>query len=286
MKKEVLMTGQAPASGPGFTSTPGSRETFQELWHARNLVCQFVWRDLTVRYRQTWLGWLWAGLNPALNMGLYYAVFGLMVRFQPPEYRAPYALVLLCGLVVWMLFAAALNATSECLLNNLYLIKKIWFPRAALAVAACGVSLVDFLLALLCLGLLLPMFGTGWSLLQLPVLLLCGLMTALCGWGAGCVMAVLRLRYRDVRHLMPLLVQGLFYSTPVVWTPGLLPVRWQWLAAVNPLSPLMAVFRHALLQGPLPGTAALAAAAAGSILTAAAGYAALVYGEPEATERA
>ncbi|WP_434747263.1 ABC transporter permease [Pantoea sp. Lu_F5_004] len=258
----------------------------RELWQARHLVHQIVWRDLTVRYRKTWLGWLWALINPALNMTLYYCVFGIMVRFQSPEYRAPYALVLLCGLVVWMLFSAALNATSECLLNNLHLIKKIWFPRTALAVAACGISLVDFILTLLCLGLLLPLVGISWSPLQLPLLLLCGLMTALCGWGAGCVLAVLRLRYRDVRHLMPLLIQSMFYATPVVWTPGILPARWQWLASVNPLAALTTLFRHALINGAVPSPNALLAAGVSSLAVAAAGYAYFIRNEPEATERA
>lgn len=269
----------------GFLSAPGSRETLRELWQARHLISQFIWRDLTVRYRQTWLGWLWAVMNPALNMTLYYGVFGVMVRIQPPEYHAPYAMVLLSGLVVWMLFASALNATSECLLNNLHLIKKIWFPRAALAVAACGISLADFALALFCLGILLPLCNLNWSLMQLPILMLCGFLTALCGWGVGCVMAVLRLRYRDVRHLMPLMVQGLFYATPVVWTPGLLPAHLQWMATLNPLAVLMALFRHVLLKGEMPAPAVLTVAAVGSILMAAIGYAVLVYGEPEATEQ-
>lgn len=273
-------------SDAGFISSSASRETPVELWHARHLIFQIVWRDLTVRYRQTWLGWIWAVANPALNMMLYYGVFGLIVRFQPPEYHTPYALVLLCGLLIWMLFAASLNATSECLTNNLHLVKKLWFPRAALAVAACGVSLVDFMLGLLCLVVLLPLCGVHWSPLQLPVLILCGLMTAVCGWGGGCVMAVLRLRYRDIRHLMPLMTQALFYVTPVVWTPGVLPERWQWLESVNPLATFIAVCRRALLHDALPDIAQVICALAGSVLLGGAGYICFIFQEPEATERA
>jgi len=272
-------------SRDGFISAPDSRETLRELWQARHLVRQMVWRDLTIRYRQTWLGWIWAVMNPALNMSLYYGVFGLLVRFEPPEYPAPYSLVLLSGLVLWMLFAATLNVTSECLLNNLHLIKKIWFPRAALTLAACGVSLVDFLLGLLCLGILLPLCGVFWSPVLLPVLLLCGLMTALCGWGVGCFMAVLRLRYRDVRHLMPILIQGMFYASPVVWTPALLPAKWQWLEVINPLATVIAVFRHVLLNGSAPTQTQLMYAVVGSLVVASAGHAFFVRYEPEATER-
>lgn len=273
------------SSDVGFVSAPGSSETLRELWQARHLIGQVMWRDMTVRYRHTWIGWLWAVINPALNMALYYGVFGLMVRFRPPEYHAPYALVLLSGLVIWMLFAATLNATSECLLNNLHLIKKIWFPRSALTLAACGVSLLDFILGLLCLGVLLPLCGIFWPLWQLPLLMLCGFLMALAGWGIGCILAILRLRYRDIRHLMPLLVQGIFYVTPVVWTPGLLPVRWQWLETLNPLAGIIALFRYALLRGPMPAPTALLIAVTASPLLAVVGYRLFVRYEPEATEK-
>lgn len=276
---------KANGLGKGFVSHSASSVTLSELWQARYMVSQLMWRDLTVRYRQTWLGWLWALLNPALNMAMYYAVFGLLLRVGSPEYDAPWALVLLCGLVPWMLFAATLNSTSESLLNNLHLIKKIWFPRTVLTVAATGVSLADFLLMLVCLGGLLPLCGIHWSLTSIPLLLLCGILTALCGWGMGCILAVARLRFRDVRHLMPLLLQGLFYVTPVVWTAELIPNRWRWLLDFNPLSNLLALFRHTLLAGPMPSSFSLAASVAGSLALAILGYGCFVRYEPEATER-
>lgn len=269
----------------GFISNPTSRVTLRELWQARYMVSQLIWRDLTVRYRQTLLGWLWALLNPVLNMTLYYAVFGLLLRVRSPEYQVPWALVLLCGLVPWMLFAATLNATSESLLNNLHLIKKIWFPRTALTVAATGVSLADFLLMLLCLGVFLYLCGIHWSLTSLPLLLLCGVLISLCGWSMGCILAVARLRFRDVRHLMPLLLQGLFYATPVVWTAELIPERWRWLLLFNPLSTLLAVFRYLLLAGPEPSLLSLVIAIVLCLILAVLGYGCFIRYEPEATER-
>ncbi|AYO66282.1 ABC transporter permease [Klebsiella pneumoniae] len=269
----------------GFISDPTSHVTLRELWLARYMVSQLIWRDLTVRYRQTLLGWLWAFLNPVLNMTLYYAVFGLLLRVRSPEYQVPWAFVLLCGLVPWMLFAATLNATSESLLNNLHLIKKIWFPRIALTVAATGVSLADFLLMLLCLGLFLYLCGIHWPLTNLPLLLLCGALISLCGWSMGCILAVARLRFRDVRHLMPLLLQGLFYATPVVWTAELIPERWRWILLLNPLSTLLAVFRHLLLAGPAPSLFSLVIAIAVCLILGVLGYGCFIRYEPAATER-
>ncbi|MEB5742686.1 ABC transporter permease [Klebsiella aerogenes] len=252
----------------GFVSTAGSQSTWRELWNVRWLIAQLVRRDLTVRYRQTWLGWLWALLNPALNLAMYYTVFGIMIRMAPPEYPTPYVLVLLSGLILWMLFAATVNTVSETLLTNLHLIQKIWFPRNALTLAATGVSLMDFILSLLLLGCLLPLLGFPWPLSRLPVLLMCGLLTGIAGWGLGSLLAVLRLRYRDLRHLIPLLMQALFYLSPVVWTPGILPVRWQTIMACSPLTGLIGLFRHALLGGPAPSLVSTTIAIIGTLLMA------------------
>ncbi|WP_208951736.1 ABC transporter permease [Rahnella sp. ChDrAdgB13] len=267
----------------GFLSTPDSHATLAELWQFRFLVGQLVRRDLTVRYRQTSLGWLWALVNPALHLAMYWGVFGLMVRFSPPDVTAPYPLVLLCGLVLWMLFATTVQAVSESLLNNLPLVKKVWFPRIALPLAAAGVGMVDFVLMLALLTGLCLLSGMPVELPALPLLLLSGVLTALAGWGAGCLLAIARLRFRDIRHLVPLLLQALFYATPVVWTPGLLPPRWH-AVLLNPLAPQVALFRHVLLGGALPSPAALLTGLVGALLTAAAGYVCFVRYESRAME--
>lgn len=269
----------------GFISRPDSRATLFELWQARHLVVQLIVRDLTVRYRQTALGWLWALLSPALHLALYWGVFGLMVRFSPPEYTAPYPLVLISGLVLWMLFSSTVNAVSESLLNNVQLIKKIWFPRSALTLASTGISLMDFILAVLILLIVMPLTGGYWVPARLPLIVLCGLLTALTGWGMGCVLAVARLRFRDIRHLLPLLMQGLFYATPVVWTPGLISERGQALLSLNPLYALVGLFRSVLPGGPVPSWTQLAEAILGSLMMAAVGYGCFVRYEAQVMDR-
>jgi len=256
----------------GFTSSPSSRATFSELWFARHLTGQLVWRDITVRYRHTWLGCLWALLSPAMNLALYYVVFGIMIRMDSPDYHAPYALVLLSGLVLWMLFSAAVNAVGDSLLNNLHLVKKIYFPRIVLTVAATGVSVVDFLFALLLLCSM-ALFCHLWMVpLYLPALLLLGVLTALLGWGLGCIIAIVKLRFRDARHVVPLFMQALFYATPVVWTTGLLPPHLNHLFSLNPLVGLTGLFRFIIVGGPFPGFSALAGSAVGCILIPGIGY--------------
>lgn len=269
----------------GFISQPQSTSSLAELWHSRHLIGQLIRRDLTVRYRQTWLGWLWALLNPLLQLMMYYGVFGVIVRFNPPEYQAPYAWVLLSGLVLWMLFANTVNAVSEVLMNNLHLVKKIYFPRIGLTLAGLGISMIDFLLALLWLCLLLPIFGIRFPVQYLPLLLLCGVQVALLGWGLGCLIALARLRFRDFRHIIPLIIQGFFYLTPVVWTPGLLPSRWLVLVELNPLYGLVGLFRFALLGGPAPAVSTLIISVGLSLTTALIGYWCFVHYEAQVTDR-
>lgn len=269
----------------GFISHPRSHSSLAELWQSRHLVIQLIWRDFSVRYRQTWLGWLWAFLNPLLQLGMYYGVFGILVRFNPPEYQVPYAWVLMSGLVLWMLFASTVNTVGEVLLNNLALVKKIYFPRAGLTLAGLGISVMDFLLVLLWLCILLPVCGVYFSVSHLPVLLVCGAMVALLGWGLGCLIALARLRFRDFRHLIPLMIQGIFYLTPVVWTPGLLPERLHHIMALNPLYGLVGLFRFALLGGAFPPLFALACSTGLTFIIAFIGYYCFIRYESQVTDR-
>lgn len=252
----------------GFVSGPHIRTTLWELWQARWLVRQLIIRDLTVRYRQTWLGWLWAVLSPGLNLTLYYVMFGMVVHMQLPDYSAPYILVLLSGLVLWGLFQSVVNATADSLLNNLQLVKKIYFPRTALTVACAGVSMVDFLVALVLLIGLCGLYGVWPEISRLPAMLLAVILTLLIARGIGCVLAILKVRFRDIRHLTPLLMQAMFYVTPVVWTPGILSPRAQSLVSLNPLTGVMALFRYTLPGGPRPDNTLLLLTIIGSLVLA------------------
>ncbi|MEW5494383.1 ABC transporter permease [Enterobacter cloacae] len=268
-----------------FVSGPASRVSLTEIWLSRHLIIQLIIRDLVVRYRQTWLGWGWAVLNPAMHLMMYYAVFGLLVRLETPDYSAPYAVVLLCGLITWMLFSSTANVVGESLLNNLHLVKKVYFPRIVLTIASTGVCIVDFSISVSLLGIALPLCGFHWSPSMIPVLLFCTVMIVLSGWGLGCIFAVARLRFRDIRHVIPLVMLGGFYASPVAWTPALLPERWEWIAAFNPVAGSITLIRHVLLNGPLPSLFSLAVMFIGSVLIAATGYRCFVHYESGVVDR-
>ncbi|RTP97288.1 ABC transporter permease [Enterobacter sp. WCHEn045836] len=269
----------------GFVSERGSRAGLYDIWASRYLILQLIVRDLVVRYRQTWLGWAWAVINPACYLAMYYAVFGLLVRLNTSDYNTPYALVLLCGLILWMLFASTVNIVSESLLNNLHLIKKVYFPRIVLTLASTGICIMDFMVALVLLGIALPLCGLPWSPFQIPVLLYCGGLTVLCGWGVGCIFAVVRMKFRDIRHIIPLVMLGGFYATPVAWTSGTLPARWQWLPDLNPVAGSIKLFRHILLNGPQPSLLSMAIMLTGCVLIGMIGYYCFMFYESRVTDQ-
>ncbi|TBL69142.1 ABC transporter permease [Hafnia alvei] len=269
-----------------FISTAKSTSTLKELWLARYLVVQLIRRDLTVRYRQTWLGWCWALLNPAMSLLMYYAVFGVLVRLSPPDYQVPYIFILLSGIVWWLLFSSIFNAVSDSLQNNLQLIQKIYFPRLGLTFVGLGVCSVDFLLVLVLLLFLLlfnhlPVYGLR-LLICLPI---CWLLTAGLAWGMGCAVAILKLRFRDFRHLIPLLLQALFYAAPVVYTPSLVPTRWLFIYESNPLVAILGLFRYALFSGPMPPLLGLFISTSGTFIIASIGYLTFMQYEAQVVDR-
>lgn len=236
----------------GFVSHEKSTSTLLDLWQARYLIRQLIIRDLTVRYRHTLLGWLWALINPFVQLGVYYCVFGMLVRINPPDYHAPYPLVLVSGLIMWMFFYNATNAIGDSLFNNLHLVKKIFFPRVGLTLSGLGTSLFDFILGLVCVYGMLVFSNAPVSLLRIPLLVIMIIQCMLLAWGTGCIISLLRLRFRDFRHIMPLFFQVFFYFTPIVWTPGILPNSLRYIAELNPLYGPVALMRFVLIDGPLP----------------------------------
>lgn len=233
----------------GFISTPQSRTRLREVFDVRYAIGQIIRRDFTVRYRQTVLGWLWAVFNPALSLAMYMAVFSLIMGIRNTEYPAPYWAVLTAGILYWNVFSASLNAVGDSLVNNAHLTKKIWFPRIIFGVAGVIVACVDFIVGALLFAIALWLTGylPGMSALWvIPATVAC---TVLAGFGAGCLIAILKIRFRDFRHLVPLMLQVLFYASAVVYTPALAPVSLRYFFVVNPVSNALAQARQALFHG-------------------------------------
>jgi lipopolysaccharide transport system permease protein len=216
----------------------------QAVWQYRELLYFLVWREVKVRYKQTGLGVAWAVVQPLLTMAIFTVIFGQFVNV--PSDGLPYPLFALAALLPWTSFAEALSRSSVSLVGDAHLIRKVYFPRLIMPLAAVVSPAVDFLLAFLLLLGLMAWYGLSpaWGLLLLPGFLLLGLVTAL---AVGLWLSALNVRYRDVRHTVPFLIQCWLYASPVAYPVSVVPEAWRPLYALNPMVGVIEGFRWALL---------------------------------------
>lgn len=216
-----------------------------DLWEYRELLGFLVWRDVKVRYRQTVLGVLWAIIQPLATM-VVFSVFFHGLANVPSEDGIPYPIFSYAGLLPWQFFAAGISQTSNSLLSSSALIRKVYFPRLVVPVASALGPLVDFFFAFLVLIGLMIFFGIPFSplMLMLPAFLLLALITVL---GVGLWLSALSVKYRDVRYVVPFLVNFWMFATPVVYPSALLDEPWRTLYGLNPMVGVVEGFRWALL---------------------------------------
>ena len=238
---------------------PGLRD-LGELWAYRELLYFLVWRDLKVRYRQTVLGVLWAIIQPLATTLVFSIFFGRLARM--PSDGVPYPLFALAALVPWTFFAQALSQASNSVISSQELIRRIYFPRLAIPLAAVLPGLVDFVVAFLVLLGAMAIYGflPGLAVLWLLPLVLLTAATAL---GVGLWLAAINVRYRDVRHIVPFLIQTWLFLTPIAYPSTLLGEPWRTVYGLNPMAGVVEGFRWALLgtgtaPGPMIAVSALA----------------------------
>jgi len=234
--------------------------SLRELVAYRELLVFLVWRDLKVRYKQTALGVLWVVLQPLINVVILSLLFGALLKV--PSAGIPYPLFVCAGLLPWHFFATSLTRTSVSLVSNADLVRKVYFPRLIVPLASVASTLVDFAVAALVLIALLIYYRVAPSsrLLFVPAYLLLAVTVAT---GFGTWLAALNVRYRDVGHVIPFLLQVWMYLTPVAYGSTLLPERlraWLWL---NPMTSVVEGFRWTLTGSALPPAGLLGSAAAG-----------------------
>jgi lipopolysaccharide transport system permease protein len=225
------------------------------IWQRRELLYFLVWRDVKVRYKQTAIGAAWAILSPLLTALIFAVVFGKLARI--PSGDLPYIVFAFAGFLPWTYFAQALTRCSASLVSNAHLITKVYFPRLMIPLAAVTTPAVDFALSLLSLlGLMVWYRVTPtWSLLAVPAFL--GL-AAFIAMAVGLWLAPLNVRYRDVGHTVPFLVQAWMYCSPIVYPVALVPEPWRLLYSLNPMVGVIEGTRWALVGGVRPDPAALA----------------------------
>jgi len=217
-----------------------------DLWRYRELFGFLVWRDVKVRYRQTVLGATWAVLQPLGNMLIFTLLFGRLAGM--PSDGIPYPLFALAGLLPWTFFASALGNAGSSLVGSTHLITKVYFPRMIIPAAAVLAGLVDMMISLLVMGGLMAWYGVvpDRAVAMLPLLII---LTALIALGMGMWLAALHVRFRDIRYLLPFLIQIWMFATPVIYPASLMPERYRITYFLHPLSGLIEAWRVALLGG-------------------------------------
>ena len=222
-----------------------------ELWSYRELLYFFVWRDIKIRYKQTAIGAVWAVLQPFLTMLVFSLFFGKLAHI--PSDGLPYPIFYYSALLPWMYFAAALQNATNTIVENQRLITKVYFTRLALPLSAVLSGLVDFGVSFLMFLVMMVYYGVRpcAAVLWLPAFLLLAILTAL---GVGLWLSALNAIYRDVRYVLPFLVQFWMFASPVVYASSLVPVKWRWLYGLNPMAGVIEGFRWSLAgRGDPPG---------------------------------
>jgi len=233
------------------------RHYWRELWRYQELFMVLAWRDLSVRYKQTIIGILWALLRPILAVVIFTIVFSHIAKL-PSEGAAPYALMVFAGMLPWMLFATILAEASNSLIANANLISKVYFPRMIVPVATVVVALVDFLISFCILIVMMVWyrFVPGWQLAFVPVFVLLGCLVSL---GPALWITALVVRYRDFRYIIPFIVQFGLYVSPVGFSSSIVPEQWRLFYSLNPMVGVIDGFRWCILGGQsqiyLPGLA-------------------------------
>lgn len=241
------------------------RLNIAELWSYRELGYFLVWRDVKVRYKQTVFGALWAVMQPVLLMVAFSLFLGQVAGIAPTD--VPYPLFALAGLVPWTFFSQSLARSSESLVNAANLIQKVYFPRLLLPIAATASFLLDFAIAMGVLGIMMIFSGVSVtaSVLWIPLIVVLAMVTTL---AIGTWLSAMNVKYRDIRHAVPFLLQAWLFLSPVAYSGDLVPDDLKVAYHLNPMTGVLEAFRWALLGGGDPpiGSVIISAAVSGTLL--------------------
>lgn len=248
-----------------ISPSPGWRPVdLREVWEFRELLLVLVWRDIKVRYRQTLLGIGWVVAQPLLTMLIFTLLFNRVARIQPDS-AVPYSLFVLAGLVPWSFFSSAVSSSGNSLIGSSQLISKVYFPRMIIPAASVIAGGADMMVNLGLVAVMMAVYGVSISplLLLLPLSLLIASAFAL---GAGLWLSALNVEYRDVRVVVPFLLQLWLYATPVAYPLGVLPSWAHRVARLNPMTAVVESFRGSLLGSAIDWTNLLYAMAVSALV--------------------
>jgi lipopolysaccharide transport system permease protein len=255
-----------------------SRLSVREAWHFREVFLRLAGRDITVRYRQTVLGVAWVILQPLLSAAIFAVLFGAIGRF--PSGGKPYFLVALAGMVGWIFFSTLVARGSIAIADQVEMVTKVFFPRILLPLSVAGAAAMDLAVGVATVLVAAIVFRSlpDFGVVLLPVwvaILLLG------GSGTGLIAASLMVKFRDVRLIVPVLLQLLLFSSPVAYSMSAVSGRYQVLLMVNPLSGAIEGFKWSLTGSTPPSMGSIVYSMAASIVVWLIGLAVFVRRERE-----
>jgi lipopolysaccharide transport system permease protein len=222
----------------------------REIWRYRELLLAFAVRTLRVRYKQTLLGVSWAVVQPVLAVVVFSVVFGRLAGL--PTDGIPYPVFSYAGMIVWLYVSSSVNAAAQSLVESRDLLTKVFFPRLVAPLSAVLPGLVDLAVASVVLVVLLVVYGVvpTVAIVLTPLWILAAVAVAL---AVGIPLAALNVRFRDVRHVLPLLLQVWLFASPVAYSSSLVEGGWHYVYALNPMVSVLDGFRWSMADGPAPG---------------------------------
>lgn len=245
-----------------------------QIWTYRNLIWHLTQRELRSRYKKSILGWLWSLINPAATLLIFSVVFGTFLRVEPPPLadgsKGIFAVFLFAGLVIWNFFNGTVTGAMGALQSAGPLLSKVYFPPACPAIANMLTVLTQTALEALILVVVLVVLGNlGWQIILFPVLMVFVVLFAL---GVGLFVSIYNVYFRDVSYLVTILLQALFYATPIIYTINLVPERlfglpMRTLVELNPLTQMVNFSRDIFYLQQLPSLASVAGLAVSSVAT-------------------
>jgi lipopolysaccharide transport system permease protein len=231
--------------------TPGASERhyWKDIWRYRELFYILSWRDIKVRYKQTFIGAAWSIIRPLLTTIIFTIVFSRIAGLKNPG-SAPYALMVFAGMLPWQFFSNSLSESSNSLIGNANLITKVYFPRLIIPSSAVITSLVDLAISfLIMLGLMaFYRFIPSWNILFLPLFIL---VLFLFSVGIGLYLTAVNVKYRDFRYIIPFIIQFGLYVTPVGFSSAVIKGEWEFIYFLNPMVGIIDGFRWCLLNEPI-----------------------------------
>lgn len=224
----------------------------QEIYQYRTMLFNLVKKDLLTRYKGSILGFMWTFINPLLQLVVYSVVFSVIMRIQVENYST----YLFVAFIPWFFVATSISAGSSCVLSNSNLVQKIYFPRVVIPLGTVISAFVNMLLSMVIVFIAVIYSGIGLSntIFLLPIVMIIQFFFVL---GLVLIFSAINVYFRDLQHILDIVVMAWFYITPIVYTPEMVPEDLSWLLAVNPMTGIIDAYRSILYYKEIPEFATL-----------------------------